>query len=434
MYFVLTDSNTIGLALTLSRVIQIILGFYFISFILKKEVKVPNPLNKYYKYYIAYILTAILSSLIGGLYYESYNLNRSNVLDETVWFTARIWRGVYTRPFVEFVILLYYFIYFVVIPRYIILNKNEFRYLIDLIIILFKISLYCGILDVGFFLITGNNLIARHLFDSSFIELGTRYHGFAGEPRDAFPYLVFGLTVYILRTIIFKVELPSKLIIFSTLLALVLTQSASGLIGVCIALILYITYNFKINLIKMIKFIISIILTAVGIYFIVNNTDRLKEYLVSFYSLYDMLKNNEELPLILLGQSSNIFPIWQQYQYLINFDFSPIIIGLGIGSSNFINVNFGGLGLLANPQSNLIRILYEGGLLGLGFYVLFQLKIIKYFLNNIRHINKNWFYYSTILLVGLCLAHRSTTIFILCGLLLSIIEIQNKNIIINKKL
>ena len=71
--------------------------------------------------------------------------------------------------------------------------------------------------------------------------------------------------------------------------------------------------------------------------------------------------------------------------FIFNFPFAKnILTSLGfyfrVGdkyfAENFINLNTGGLGLLVNPQSNLIRILFEGGLLGLAIYVLFQIKII----------------------------------------------------------
>jgi hypothetical protein len=421
MYFVFTDPIATGSALTLSRLIQLIVVAFFGIFIIKKGIKIPNPMYKYYRVYFSYIAIGVFSTFLGITFFESYKLNNEVVINEAQWLGAQIWRGTYSRPIIELGISVYYFIYFVVAPRYMLTTKEDLKYLLDLIINLFKCSLFFGIFDIGFFLLTGNNLIARHIIDSSFIELGTRYHGFAGEPRDAFPYLVFGLTVYFLRSINYKLALPSKLIICLTCFALLLTQSASGLIGIIFALAIYIFIKVKFNFIRLAKLFLMMIIVIFIINVIIKNTERLMDYMLLADDLFDVLNSGETLHPILFGQSSNIFPLWQQLRYLSSFNILPVIFGFGIGSASFVNNNLGGWGELVNPQSNLVRLFYEVGLLGVAIYVSFQVKVVTYTMKSFKNINRHWFYFYSILLVGLCLSHRSTTIFILCGISLSII-------------
>jgi hypothetical protein len=425
MFFVLTDPHQTGSSFTLSRLLQILVGIYFVAFVVKKGLIIPNPSYRFYILYFRFVVVGLFSSVLGAAFYGSYFLNSSGANTDVSTVAAQILRGPYSRPFIEVIISVYYFVYFVVVPRYVLKTTAELKYIIDLIVNIFKFSLAFGILDVVQYLVTGINFIPRHLIDSAYIELGTRYHGIAGEPRDAFPYLVFGLAMCFLRSALFQQASPSKAVIFLTAFALLLTQSASGIIGVGFALCIYILTDLKINFVRLAKMAGILIVTISIAVIAVLNTDRLLDYIVAAEGLYDVLMAKDELHPMMLAQSSNIFPLWQILLYLKDFNLIPVIFGSGFGSASFINNNLGGTMELINPQSNAVRLFFEVGILGFWLYLTSQLLLIRRLKTILRSTCTQKFYYLAILLTGICLGHRSTTIFILCGIALAIISNQH---------
>lgn len=425
MFFVLTDPNQTGSTVTLSRLLQILVGLYFIAFVVKKGLFLPNPSYKFYVLYFRYIVVGLFSSVLGVVFYDSYSLSSSGANADVSTVAVQILRGPYSRPFIEVLISVYYFVYFIVVPRYVLKTTVELKYLIDLIVNIFKFSLFFGILDIVQFLVTGVNFIPRHLVDSSYIELGTRYHGIAGEPRDAFPYLVFGLAMCFLRSALFQQVSPSRGVIFLTACALLLTQSASGIVGIGLALCIYIFTDLKMSLVRLAKMSGVLVITISIAFVVVLNTDRLLDYIVAAEGLYDVLTAKDELHPLMLAQSSNLYPLWKIFLYLKDHNLFPVIFGSGFGAASFINNNLGGLNELANPQSNAVRLFFEVGILGVWLYLASQLLLIRRLKTILGTTLGQKFYYLAILLTGICLGHRSTTIFILCGVALAIISNQH---------
>lgn len=425
MFFVLTDPNQTGSSLTLSRLLQILVGLYLVAFVVQKRLFLPNPLYKFYMLYSSYIVVGLFSSVLGAVFYDSYSLSSSGANMDASTVAAQILRGTYIRPFIEILISVYYFGYFVVAPRYVIKSTVELKYLMDLIVNIFKFSLFFGVLDVLQFLVTGINFIPRHLVDSSYIELGTRYHGIAGEPRDAFPYLLFGLAIYFLRSALFQQTPPSKGVIFLTAFALLLTQSASGIIGVGLALCIYILAELKMSFVRLAK-ISGVLVIAISIAAaVVLNTDRVLAYVVAAEGLFDILMAGDKLHPAMLAQSPNIFPLWQIFLNLKDLNLFPVIFGSGVGSASFISNNLGGTNELANPHSNAVRLFFEVGILGAWLYLASQLLLIRRLKTILGTALGQKFYYLAILLMGACLGHRSATIFILCGVALAIVSNQH---------
>ncbi len=422
MFFVLSDSHQSGLAITLSRLLQILVGIYFIFYVIKKRLILPNLSYRYYNLYFKYLIIGLFSSALGFFFYGSYILANAEINTEISSAMVSIIRGSYSRPFLEIAIAFYYFVYFVVAPKYVLKTEFELKYLLDLIIILFKFSFIIGILDIVQYLVSGINFIPRHLVDSEFVQLGTRYHGFAGEPRDAFPYLVFGLAIYYLRSSLFKLKSPSKSFLVLAVCALLLTQSTSGLIGVVFAIFIYLIFEVRKNIASITKLALRLVFSTFLIFIITINTDRIMDYVISTEGLYDTLKEGGALHPYLAAQSGNIYPLWQILRSAVDLNLLPVFFGFGFGSASFVNNNLGGTVGLVNPQSNAVRLFYEVGLLGAWFYVGSQVLIIRDTCKNFLNSNGRMFYFLAILLTGLCLGHRSTTIFILCGIALAIIS------------
>ena len=146
----------------------------------------------------------------------------------------------YFRPFFEYFIAFYYFAYFVVIARYLIPNKEAINYFFKLFLIVFILCILIGYLDLLLQLLLPLETymgFPRHFYNDT--RVGFRFHGIAGEPRDAFSYLILGLGILTLRDIWRnKKKLTFFWVIFIAITA-TLTQSMSGLLGIafCIPLL-----------------------------------------------------------------------------------------------------------------------------------------------------------------------------------------------------
>ena len=83
----------------------------------------------------------VISSFIGLLYGGSYILTN---IDES-------YKSVYAlRLPLEFIILIYYILYFVVLPQYILDSREKIKYLFDCIEIIFYLGVVVGLLDLFF--------------------------------------------------------------------------------------------------------------------------------------------------------------------------------------------------------------------------------------------------------------------------------------------
>jgi hypothetical protein len=113
-----------------------------------------------------------------------------------------------------------------------------------------------------------------------------------------------------------------------------------------------------------------------------------------------------------------------------DFIFFPLLFGSRFGSASVANNNWGCFlwNKLTNPHSQVIRILYHTGLFGLWLYIFAfykQTKLQSYFLPKTQ---RNFVLYTVLLLIGLRLVHRSTTIFIYTGILLATMTFYQKKI------
>ena len=99
---------------------------------------------------------------------------------------------------------------------------------------------YLDYLYVSIHLESEGFLLPRHLSDGTYV--GLRFHGIAGEPRDAFSYLMLSLGIFALRDIW---EDKKKLTLFWIILIITsafLTESFSGILGIAFFGILILIY------------------------------------------------------------------------------------------------------------------------------------------------------------------------------------------------
>ena len=289
----------------------------------------------------------------------------------------------------------------------------------------FYFCLILGFLDL-FFAYFGSGFIPRHLVDTpSWVSVGVRFHGIAGEPRDAFPYLIFGLLIIQIKATLLDQKTP-WILLPMVVLALLSTQSGSGVVGIALGAVIFALFNFNLTRFSAgkLKAIFAIILTLVLVAYSVSQTDRLREYYFAFLDINDLLSSGAELPYLVVVQSNNIFPLWVTLQNLLNFNLLPVLFGSGMGSSAIVNSNLGDFGgAIANSHAQITRTIFESGFVGLWLYILFFYTPFKILLKHLPKVNRQFFYIVFFMLLGTSLGHRSTTIFVFTGIVISICQI-----------
>ena len=283
-----------------------------------------------------------------------------------------------------------------------------------------------GFIDLGHSFMSGSALIARHIGELT--DVGFRFHSFIGEPRDAFVYLVYsGLVLVIYHNLYIKIRYI-KLLHYIILSAIILTQSASGIIGIILGgLLAFIYFLFKGNrkVFYFFGFFSIIIFMSV---ILIQTSPRLVLVLDALTTLFEDLKNRNELPGVLKVQSVNFLPFFGMYEQLINFNIKQIIFGSGFSSSAYFNMNFVGNYDEGNPHAQITRIFYEGGILGTITYLIFLMKpVIKFLLTLPQGIVYNSVFLF-FLLSGTSLTHRTLIPFILTGLILAYNNINHSGI------
>jgi hypothetical protein len=418
LFFVLGHRAETGVTANISRLLQfcvvtsLLFSFVTQTFPLRRV----HPLNRLYAYYSAYFLAACASGLY-GYFTGTYKVSVAYHGDVSG-FTA-VLNSAWLRPLFEYGIALYYFVYFAVLPQFFLTSRERLQYFFRAFFFMFNATLVLGFVDV-LLARAGFVFIGRHLFD--WIAVGGRFHGLAGEPRDAFVYLIFGIAVYFLRCYLTQTR-PKRWWIGVVALAALLTQSASGLIGVAIFLGLLVTIGFiRLNRSAAIGGVVAVFVVVPLLFLVIVNTERLKAYMDVLLIIFDILDRHEGIPPILTGQVNNIYPVYYMIAKLRDFEFLPLLIGFGFGSASAINNLMGTFDELANPNSQLIRLLFESGLIGSALFVLAFYRPMELLTAGMPRHDRRRFLVITLLLVGAFLGHRNASLFIFLGLAIATLQ------------
>lgn len=116
----------------------------------------------------------------------------------------------------------------------------------------------------------------------------------------------------------------------------------------------------------------------------------------------------------------NIYPLWDLYQNMRNWNPLPLLFGSGMGTSPIVNSNLGNYIDLANPHSQIVRTLYEVGLVGLMLFILAFITPVKRLTMNISDNKKRMFLFTIIFLISAFFAHRSVLLYIYLGLFIAV--------------
>ncbi|MFH1094162.1 MAG: hypothetical protein V1739_08470 [Candidatus Omnitrophota bacterium] len=424
---------TVGVGVSLARGLQLIfIVLYFMASLTKPIYSLNNSffrssLSCLKNHYWAFLFVSLTGSSLVFL---------SHLLTNDPFFKIVFWPGemallhhAYVRPFFEIIIYLYYFWYFVILPHKIFKNIGHLRYFFKVFSSVFIFNLFLGYVDIVAAW-AKIHIIPRHLIEAlmgSAVFVGPRFHGLAGEPRDAFVYLVLGLAIYLLTTVVLKRKI-NYLYISVILLALVLTQSASGLIGILLFILLALITGTCYGYVKIRHLIFIVLFSSVMIIAIVYSSERMMPYITSIQSLFKNFQTWQfseklEVAKVLEGQLVNIVPILHILKELTIYNFFPILFGNGIGTSSIINGFVGkniGLssGVYGNPNAQVIRLIYEFGIIGTSLFVLSMIRPLILLSTKVRElkINTRIIIISMLAMLGCSLAQRNSSIFIFLGM------------------
>ncbi len=143
-------------------------------------------------------------------------------------------------------------------------------------------------------------------------------------------------------------------------------------------------------------------------------------YIRAFYELYETLASGTKVEFILSVTMHIIYPVWQRWWELSNFNVLPFLIGTGFGSAFVANNNFLNVNELMNPNSSFIRLFYSNGIIGSYLFIsAFLVPIRKLSFERRDYIKLTLM---MLLLVGSFLGHRTTGLFIFLGIIIVVLQ------------
>tara|TARA_B100000886_G_scaffold340452_1_gene310101 strand:+ start:3407 stop:4831 length:1425 start_codon:yes stop_codon:yes gene_type:complete len=451
LYFLITDS------LKLSRILQyiIILFIVFSLFLRKKIIFNKLPFNRFIGFYLLFIFFIYFIFLLNNL---------SNI-------------DAFLRSSKQVIIYLYYLFIFIVLKILIINNKEKFIYFVKFIRKTFIYFLYLGFILYFVKYFFDVHLINKHLyivFDEGFfntykhllglfenqapLNLGLRYYGFFGEPRDASVVIIFGITLLIFENYYLNKINNFKFHLFFAICALFATLSMTFILSLFFILPLILILNFKTFF--DIKFLFCILILFFIALIFLYFSQRLQLYIFQFLVFYnfdnslinlipldnvytykqlniDKIKNTNVIPMHLSTQAISFQPIMEFINYFYNFEFLKFLFGNGLSTSldfqlrtqNYLKDDFSP----SYPPSQLTRILYEGGLICFLLWIYaFYNPLKKILSSNIDKHGSKLLFFVYLGLLSASLIHRSVTIFIMVGILINYHYIFQKNDLSNK--
>jgi len=440
LYFVIVPQNISGITGNISRVFQLIV-LILLSFkvLLSLKIKFFNPLSSTSLFYTYYFIFITLTGIVGyftGTYtltffhdFEPEDLKINVFVD--------FFQGASNRPFIEYFIALYYFIYFVILAQYILVKKVDIDYFFRWFNALFLFCILFGFFDLFLMYVLHNPIpewmntlnlyyhgIGRHIADTQYP--GTRFHGIAGEPRDAFVYLLLCIGILSLRDIWQK---QKKLTFYWLILittAMLLTESFSAMLGIMFSIILLIMfYLIDLKLKKQLFFIFMFLIVILGISVYTNSSYRLSGYYIGFLTVYDSLSRGEVITSALKVSMNNIYPVWHLWLEVKELNFFHLFFGNGLGSSSIINNYYWQANppRVINPNSSIIRMIYDSGMIGILLFILAFIMPLKRL--NIEYKIYRKFKFLMLLILGTYLAHRSVAPFLFLGITLVVLRFQS---------
>lgn len=420
-FFVVLEDSTSGVTGNISRVLQVmtigILVFRMLRWFLlspDRYVVIPGWRHPFFKYQYASTALSLIAGTFGafsGAYAVAPGaveiMHRSGL--------SQFVNSPAVRPFIEYTAAIYYIVYFAVIPRYVLTSRPELEYAFSRFRWMFTLSYVLGVIDV--ILARGFSVyfLPRHLADGLSVE--GRFHGLAGEPRQAFVYLFLGLAMFHLEAY-FRGRPVNRQWTFAILAAAFFVQSTTGLLG--IALFVALAAVFYLPTIDSRRRRQA--LTAMGLVVLMAgvaavSSDRVRGYAAAASGLWTTLEEGRPLSFLMSKSNSDIYPLYDLVVKARNHHFLPVLIGSGVGSASVTaNRYFMQLAVVNNPHSQLVRTLYSCGLIGLWLYLMSFVYPIKAYTAGLSRERQAEFLLMMLVVLGCSLADRSAAPYIYLGM------------------
>jgi hypothetical protein len=406
-FFTFYEQNSYGTTWTLSKILQMTTYLLIlVKIVIDKNTLILRKIifsYELHKYFIIFLGFVILVSFIGAL-----NNNYHTILNSGN-FNLKV------RPVKEILILFHQYFFFIVLAPIIINNKSKIKILMQLLFWAVVLNLFFAFIDYGL-KIYHIDFINRHFVDDR--DVGQRLHGLFGEPRDAYVGLIFSLCFMHVYKNYFDQKLSS---VFPTiiLLSLVLTFSTSAFVGgflyivIIFLLNIYILLKYQEYKIKTWIFFIFLFLMFTLIFnsrnyiyilqLIETFLNTLKYY--NFNNLEYFLRNYLQIDFNSLGayqrqfvsQSPleaniphaadksgtglsahvvNLLPFLDYIDRIHRVEIWSFLSGTGAGTTSIFFNQISGYTTISNPHSQIVKILYEYGIIGTILYIYSLLKIV----------------------------------------------------------
>lgn len=424
LFFNVGDPTITGFGFNFGRLLQVfvLVGLALRLSIGGRGLKFPHGTRAILQYYSAYIFYAIFAGFLGLVLgkYTYYGSTTGSSLSN-----FGLINSPSIRPLWEYFTLLFQFAYFVFLPAYFFRQDRVIGYFFKAFLLAIAVHFtvgWIGLILVGM----GIEFLPRSILDGAYV--GFRFQGLAGEPRDAYVFMFFVLAMLGLRSHwLYGRIAVGKIVIFLLVISLMLTQSASGMLGTLIGLLLLIIFPLHgVNIRRTLNLMAYIILIALLLYAAVLGSERILQTLDALNNVLQLFADpNRGVPPILLGQYNNIYPIIDIYQDLKAGNFLSGLFGSGLGSSAFANSKAGLWGdQVTNPHAQIIRSFYETGLIGLFILVRAFVKTYRVSTRHWNNTDRRWLYFVFVFLIGGYLGQRSSTLLIFVGILIAVTSQQ----------
>src|SRR5688572_26556957 len=163
LFLSLAENSAVGISANPGRILQAIvwIGLMLGWLSSRRRLRIFNPTHPLYANYSLYFLCSVVAAAI-GITSGAYTLHTEYGAANATTFIASVIRGPLFRPFFEYVILIYYFVYFVVLPRYLLNSDQGVTYFFRVFSAVFAIGLVLGAIDL-LLIPLGIEFIPRHI-------------------------------------------------------------------------------------------------------------------------------------------------------------------------------------------------------------------------------------------------------------------------------
>ena len=165
-----------------------------------------------------------------------------------------------------------------------------------------------------------------------------------------------------------------------------------------------------------------ILIGAVVVLTAILSSTRIQLYLDAAPIAFDALESGVELPMVIMYQINNIYPIWLRWLDVLAFNLTPLFIGTGLGTASIANGYILTEGGVLNPHANIIRIFFETGFIGILLYIAAFFQPIKKL--SVLIPKPTQILIPMLLMLGVSFGHRSATLFIFFGIALVVFHFK----------